>query len=49
MDYGVPLGRRLRLKLWFVMRYGHEGLAAIIRQQIGGRRTGRANRRPSAL
>jgi aromatic-L-amino-acid decarboxylase len=37
MDYGVPLGRRFRaLKLWFVMRYyGHEGLAAIIRQQIG--------------
>jgi aromatic-L-amino-acid decarboxylase len=36
MDYGVPLGRRFRaLKLWFVMRYyGHEGLAAIIRQQI---------------
>jgi aromatic-L-amino-acid decarboxylase len=37
MDYGVPLGRRFRaLKLWFVMRYyGHEGLAAIIREQIG--------------
>ncbi|MBI2680003.1 MAG: amino acid decarboxylase [Candidatus Solibacter usitatus] len=37
MDYGVPLGRRFRaLKLWFVMRYyGHQGLAAIIRQQIG--------------
>jgi aromatic-L-amino-acid decarboxylase len=37
MDYGVQLGRRFRaLKLWFVMRYyGREGLAALIRQQIG--------------
>jgi aromatic-L-amino-acid decarboxylase len=36
MDYGIPLGRRFRaLKLWFVLRYyGHEGLAAIIREQI---------------
>src|SRR5262249_56531589 len=36
MDYGVPLGRRFRaLKLWFVMRYyGHEGLAARIRDHI---------------
>jgi aromatic-L-amino-acid decarboxylase len=37
MDYGVPLGRRFRaLKLWFVLRYyGHEGIAEIIRSQIG--------------
>jgi aromatic-L-amino-acid/L-tryptophan decarboxylase len=36
MDYGVPLGRRFRaLKLWFVMRsYGHEGLAALIREHV---------------
>ena len=36
MDYGVPLGRRFRsLKLWFVMRYyGHEGIAAYIREHI---------------
>jgi len=36
MDYGIPLGRRFRaLKLWFVLRYyGHEGLAAIIREQV---------------
>jgi aromatic-L-amino-acid/L-tryptophan decarboxylase len=36
MDYGVPLGRRFRaLKLWFVMRsYGHEGLAAAIREHV---------------
>jgi aromatic-L-amino-acid decarboxylase len=36
MDYGVPLGRRFRaLKLWFVLRsYGHEGLAAAIRQHV---------------
>jgi aromatic-L-amino-acid decarboxylase len=36
MDYGIPLGRRFRaLKLWFVLRYyGHEGLAAIIRDQV---------------
>jgi aromatic-L-amino-acid decarboxylase len=36
MDYGVPLGRRFRaLKLWFIMRYfGHEGIAAIIRNHI---------------
>lgn len=36
MDYGVPLGRRFRaLKLWFVMRsYGHEGLAAMIREHV---------------
>ncbi len=36
MDYGVQLGRRFRsLKLWFVMRYyGHEGLAALIREHI---------------
>jgi aromatic-L-amino-acid decarboxylase len=36
MDYGVPLGRRFRaLKLWFVMRsYGHEGLAATIREHV---------------
>src|SRR5262249_17232493 len=36
MDYGVPLGRRFRaLKLWFVMRYyGHEGLAARIRDHV---------------
>ncbi len=35
-EYAVPLGRRFRaLKLWFVLRYyGHEGLAAIIRNQI---------------
>jgi aromatic-L-amino-acid decarboxylase len=37
MDYGVPLGRRFRaLKLWFVLRYyGREGLAEMIRRQIG--------------
>ena len=37
MDYGVPLGRRFRaLKLWFVLRYyGREGIAEIIRNQIG--------------
>ncbi len=37
MDYGVPLGRRFRaLKLWFVLRYyGREGLAEMIRKQIG--------------
>lgn len=37
MDYGVPLGRRFRsLKLWFVMRYyGREGIAEILRRQIG--------------
>lgn len=37
MDYGVPLGRRFRaLKLWFVLRYyGREGLAGMIRKQIG--------------
>jgi aromatic-L-amino-acid decarboxylase len=36
MEYGIPLGRRFRaLKLWFVLRYyGHEGLAAIIREQV---------------
>jgi aromatic-L-amino-acid decarboxylase len=36
MDYGVPLGRRFRaLKLWFVLRsYGHEGLAAVIREHV---------------
>ena len=36
MDYGVQLGRRFRaLKLWFVLRYfGHEGLAAILRDHI---------------
>jgi len=36
MDYGVPLGRRFRaLKLWFIMRsYGHEGLAAMIREHV---------------
>ncbi len=36
MDYGVPLGRRLRaLKLWFVMRaYGRYGLAARIGSHI---------------
>jgi len=33
----VPLGRRFRaLKLWFVLRYyGRQGLAEIIRKQIG--------------
>ena len=37
MDYGVQLGRRFRaLKLWFIMRYyGREGLAALIRRQVG--------------
>jgi len=37
MDYGVPLGRRFRaLKLWFVLRYyGRQGLAEMIRKQIG--------------
>ena len=37
MDYGVPLGHRFRaLKLWFVLRYyGREGLAGMIRNQIG--------------
>ncbi len=37
MDYGVPLGHRFRaLKLWFVLRYyGREGLAEMIRNQIG--------------
>jgi aromatic-L-amino-acid/L-tryptophan decarboxylase len=37
MDYGVPLGHRFRaLKLWFVLRYyGREGIARIIRNQIG--------------
>jgi len=37
MDYGVPLGHRFRaLKLWFVLRYyGREGLADMIRKQIG--------------
>ena len=36
MDYGVPLGRRFRaLKLWMVMRsYGHEGLAAAVREHV---------------
>ena len=36
MDYGVPLGRRFRaLKLWFILRsYGHEGLAAVIREHV---------------
>jgi aromatic-L-amino-acid decarboxylase len=36
MDYGVPLGRRLRaLKLWFVMRYyGREGVEQILRSHI---------------
>jgi aromatic-L-amino-acid/L-tryptophan decarboxylase len=36
MDFGIPLGRRFRaLKLWFVLRYyGHEGLAAIIREHV---------------
>jgi aromatic-L-amino-acid decarboxylase len=36
MDYGVSLGRRFRaLKLWFILRsYGHEGLAAVIREHI---------------
>lgn len=34
MEYGVSLGRRFRaLKLWMIIRYfGHEGLAAIIRE-----------------
>ena len=37
MEYAIPLGRRFRsLKLWFIMRrYGHEGLAQMIREQIG--------------
>ncbi len=37
MEYGIPLGRRFRaLKLWFILRhYGHEKLAAMIREQIG--------------
>jgi len=37
MDYGVPLGHRFRaLKLWFVLRYyGREGIAQMIRNQIG--------------
>jgi aromatic-L-amino-acid decarboxylase len=36
MDYGVSLGRRFRaLKLWMVMRaFGHEGLAARIREHV---------------
>jgi len=36
MDYGIPLGRRFRaLKLWMVMRsYGHEGLAAAVREHV---------------
>ncbi|MCF8262281.1 MAG: amino acid decarboxylase [Melioribacteraceae bacterium] len=36
MDYGVPLGRRLRaIKLWFVFRYfGLEGLKLIISNHI---------------
>jgi aromatic-L-amino-acid decarboxylase len=36
MDYGLPLGRRFRaLKLWFILRsYGHEGLAAVIREHV---------------
>ncbi|HEY3841222.1 MAG TPA: pyridoxal-dependent decarboxylase [Bryobacteraceae bacterium] len=36
MEYGIPLGRRFRaLKLWFILRYyGHQKLAAMIREQI---------------
>jgi aromatic-L-amino-acid decarboxylase len=36
MDYGVSLGRRFRaLKLWMVIRaFGHDGLAARIRQHV---------------
>lgn len=36
MDYGMQLGRRFRaLKLWYVFRsYGHEGIAAIVRESI---------------
>jgi aromatic-L-amino-acid/L-tryptophan decarboxylase len=36
MDYGVPLGRRMRaLKLWFVMRYyGREGVIARVRSHV---------------
>lgn len=36
MDYGVPLGRRLRaIKLWFVFRYfGIKGLKSIIKDHI---------------
>jgi len=36
MDWGFQLGRRFRaLKLWMTLRYfGHEGLAAMIRQHI---------------
>jgi aromatic-L-amino-acid decarboxylase len=36
MDYGVSLGRRFRaLKLWMVLRaFGHEGLAARIREHV---------------
>jgi aromatic-L-amino-acid decarboxylase len=36
MEYGIPLGRRFRaLKFWFILRYyGHQKLAAMIREQI---------------
>jgi aromatic-L-amino-acid decarboxylase len=36
MDYGIQLGRRFRaLKLWLIIRhFGHEGLAARIREHI---------------